>query len=281
MTAPYFSPVQGLPLSVAQINALYQLATVAGAEILTIYRDERLWQTTAKADQSPVTAADIRSSDILVAGLAHILDCPVVSEEALPDYQERKDWPLYWLIDPIDGTREFLDRSDEFVINIALMWHQQPVFGLLYKPTTGKAWWGGEGLGAYSGTPAGSRPLPMARVANRLIALGSRRSTWMGAWRDQLTDAGYSVHTESLGSALKFARLAEGDADLYPRLGLTCEWDTAAPQAILAQTGGAIVQWDGQPLVYGKEDILNPHFIAVRDKSLLSVLIFNGAKAPS
>jgi 3'(2'), 5'-bisphosphate nucleotidase len=261
-----------VPLSAEQISALYQLATVAGAEILTIYRDERLWQMTAKADQSPVTAADIRSSEILVAGLAHILACPVVSEEALPDYQERKDWPLYWLIDPMDGTREFLHRSDEFVINIALMSHQQPVFGLLYEPTTGKAWWGGEGIGAYAGTPAACRPLPAASLANRLVALGSRRSTWLGAWREQLTDAGYLVQTECLGSALKFARLAEGGADLYPRLGLTCEWDTAAPQAILAQTGGAIVQWNGQPLIYGKEDILNPHFIAVRDKSLLSVL---------
>jgi len=274
MSAPFSSPA----LSSSQISALYQLATAAGAEILTIYRDERLWQTRAKADQSPVTAADLASSDILVAGLAHILDCPVVSEEALPDYQARKDWPLYWLIDPMDGTREFLHRSDEFVINIALMWHQQPVFGLLYEPTTGKAWWGGEGIGAFVGTPAVHRPLPAARLANRLVALGSRRSTWLGAWREQLTDAGYAVQTECLGSALKFVRLAEGGADLYPRLGLTCEWDTAAPQAILAQTGGAIVQWDGQPLIYGKEDTLNPHFIAVRDKSLLAVLILNGAK---
>ena len=103
--------------------------------------------------------------------------------------------------------------------------------------------------------------------------MGSRRSSWAGAWREHLTDAGYRVETESLGSALKFARLAEGGADLYPRLGLTCEWDTAAPQAILAQTGGAIVQWNGEPLVYGKDDILNPYFVAVRDRSLLAALI--------
>ena len=273
MISPQAASAPQLPLTPLQISALYQLARVAGDAILTIYRDERLWQQVAKADDSPVTAADIRSSDILVAGLGAIVDCPVVSEEALPDYQARKAWPLYWLIDPMDGTREFLHRSDEFVINIALMWHQQPVFGLLYRPTTAQAWWGGEGIGAFSGTPEAQSPLPHACVANRLVALGSRRSSWAGAWREHLTDAGYRVETESLGSALKFVRLAEGGADLYPRLGLTCEWDTAAPQAILAQTGGAIVQWNGEPLVYGKEDILNPYFVAVRDRSLLTVLI--------
>ena len=273
MIPPQASSTPHLPLRAGQISALYQLAHVAGDAILTIYRDERLWQRVAKADKSPVTAADIRSSEILVAGLGAIVDCPVVSEEALPDFQTRKDWPLYWLIDPMDGTREFLHRTDEFVINIALMWHQQPVFGLLYRPTTGQAWWGGEGIGAFSGTPGAQLPLPRPRIAKPLVALGSRRSTWAGAWRDRLSAAGYLVQTESLGSALKFARLAEGGADLYPRLGLTCEWDTAAPQAILAQTGGAIVQWNGQPLVYGKEDIRNPYFVAVRDRSLLAVLI--------
>jgi len=273
MISPQATSAPQLPLTPVQISALYQLARVAGDAILTIYRDERLWQQVAKADNSPVTAADIRSSEILVAGLGAIVDCPVVSEEALPDYQMRKDWPLYWLIDPMDGTREFLHRSDEFVINIALMSHQQPVFGLLYRPTSGLAWWGGEGIGAFSGSPEAQAPLPTARVTKRLVALGSRRSSWAGAWREHLTDAGYRVETESLGSALKFARLAEGGADLYPRLGLTCEWDTAAPQAILAQTGGAIVQWNGEPLVYGKDDILNPYFVAVRDRSLLAAFI--------
>jgi 3'(2'), 5'-bisphosphate nucleotidase len=110
-------------------------------------------------------------------------------------------------------------------------------------------------------------------MTQSLIALGSRRSKWQGAWRDRLLQSDFQFETESVGSALKFMRLAEGAADLYPRLGPTSEWDTAAPQAILDVTGGAVRQWNGKPLEYGKENVLNPHFIAVRDLSLLDVLI--------
>lgn len=257
------------------VQQLYQLSVQAGKAILDIYHDESRWQASDKADDTPVTAADYASSDILVAGLPSIINCPVVSEEALPEYSERKAWPTYWLIDPMDGTREFIHQTGEFVINIALMHNQQPIFGLLYQPTTGEAWWGGSGFGAFSGSPENYAPLTAGHMTQSLVALGSRRSKWQGQWREQLTQAGYEVSTRSVGSALKFARLAEGNADLYPRLGLTSEWDTAAPQAILDATGGAIVQWNGLPLEYGKEDVLNPYFIAVRDKALLAELITN------
>lgn len=255
------------------VRQLYQLCQQAGAAILEIYQDESRWQASDKADDTPVTAADIASSNILVAGLPKILNCPVVSEEALPSYQQRKGWPHYWLVDPMDGTKEFIHKTGEFVINIALMHEQQPVFGLLYQPQTQIAWWGGPGFGAFSGHPDDYAPLPTGQHGQALVALGSRRSKWQGQWRDQLERAGYQVNTQSVGSALKFARLAEGAADLYPRLGLTSEWDTAAPQAILAATGGAIVQWNGQPLEYGKQDTLNPYFLAVRDKALLKTLL--------
>jgi 3'(2'), 5'-bisphosphate nucleotidase len=255
------------------ISELYALAQEAGAAILEVYHDESLWNAIDKEDSTPVTAADYKSSDILVASLPSIVDCPVVSEEALPEYSERVNWPVYWLVDPMDGTREFLHKTGEFVINIALMQNHQPVFGLLYQPTTGEAWWGGAGFGAFFGTPEKAKCLDSGQMTNALVALGSRRSKWKGAWRDRLTQNDYEFETESVGSALKFMRLAEGTADLYPRLGPTSEWDTAAPQAILDVTGGAIRQWNGQPLEYGKEDVLNPHFIAVRDKALLDVLI--------
>jgi len=255
------------------VTELYQLAEKAGEAILTVYRDESLWQESSKADNTPVTAADINSSNILVEGLPAIVQCPVVSEEALPSYEARQQWPIYWLVDPMDGTREFLHKTGEFVINIALMLNHQPVFGFIYQPTTQKAWWGGPGFGAFSGAPHESKPMISGEVTNDLIALGSRRSKWQGEWRDRLALGGYQFETKSVGSALKFALLAEGLGDLYPRLGPTCEWDTAAPQAILEVTGGAITQWDGKPLVYGKKDMLNPHFVAVRDKSLLDVLI--------
>lgn len=269
------STMTGPALSASALDRLYRLSTTAGVAILEVYNDEALWQATNKADDTPVTAADIRSSDILVSGLGQVVDCPVVSEEALPDYAQRTSWPMYWLVDPLDGTREFLHKTDEFVINIALMVDHQPCFGLLYQPTTGQAWWGGPGRGAFTGTPEKPRALNGVSVSRSLVALGSRRSRWQGEWREQLTQAGYDVSTRSVGSALKFARLAEGSADLYPRLGPTSEWDTAAPQAILAATGGAIRQWNGQPLEYGKKNTLNPHFVAVADEALLDVLVGN------
>ena len=260
-------------LSELQIAEIYRLAMVAGSAILEIYNNESQWQTNQKSDHTPVTAADLRSSDKLVTGLPRIYDCPVISEEALPSYQLRAQWETYWLVDPMDGTREFLHKTGEFVINIALMHKNQPIFGFLFQPTTNRAWWGGKRFGAFFGTPENAEPLPKSEVNHEVLALGSRRSHWQGAWRNRLINAGYEVDTRSVGSALKFAHLAQGLGDLYPRLGPTSEWDTAAPQAILDATGGAIVQWDGSPIIYGKKDTLNPHFIAVRDRSLLAVLI--------
>ena len=261
------------PISSADIEPLYGLAQRAGEAILAIYLDESTWHERAKSDDTPVTDADIASSNILVDGLPSIVDCPVVSEEALPSYQERKDWPLYWLVDPLDGTREFIHKTGEFVINIALMLDHQPIFGMLYQPQSQVAWWGGRQLGAFTGTAEQFTPLRSGSSSKALIALGSRRSKWQGAWVERLAQAGFDVTNESLGSALKFMRLAEGGGDLYPRLGPTSEWDTAAPQAILEQTGGGIVPWDGSPIDYGKEDTLNPHFVAVRDVGLLHYLL--------
>jgi 3'(2'), 5'-bisphosphate nucleotidase len=255
-----------------QVHQLYELAAKAAQEILAVYHDESLWQRQDKADSTPVTAADYRSSDVLVAGLPSVFNCPVVSEEALPAFEERRTWQTYWLVDPLDGTREFLHKTGEFVINIALMHEQQPVFGFLFQPVTGESWWGGKERGAFKGVPGNFSEMRSVETTEPLVALGSRRSKWQGAWRERLTQAEYDFETESVGSALKFMRLAEGTADLYPRLGPTCEWDTAAPQAILEQTGGAIRQWNGAPLEYGKENVLNPHFVAVRDASLLDVL---------
>lgn len=260
-------------LTNAHVEQLFALSHQASDAILTVYEDETLWQASDKADNTPVTAADIRSSDILVAGLPAVVDCPVVSEEALPTYAQRAQWPLYWLVDPMDGTREFLHKTGEFVINIALMHNHQPIFGFIFQPTTRDAWWGGPSFGAFTGSAETPTALPASQLSKSVIALGSRRSKWKGEWRDRLDEAGYRFETRSVGSALKFMRLADGSADLYPRLGPTCEWDTAAPQAILEVTGGAIRQWDGSPLVYGKENVLNPHFIAVRDADLLDVLI--------
>lgn len=259
--------------SADRIAALYQLMQSAGARILAVYGDASLWQTDRKADDSPVTAADIAASETLVAGLPKVLDRPVLSEEAVIPWEERRHWQQYWLVDPMDGTREFLHRSGEFVINVAFMDANQPVFGMLYQPVTGQAWWGGVDVTARSGRPDQSQPLQAGRSGTAVRVLGSRRSNWHGRWRPRLEAAGYQVETQSVGSALKFMQLAAGQADLYPRLGPTSEWDTAAPQAILEAAGGALVQWDGSALVYGKTDTLNPEFVAVSDPALLATLL--------
>lgn len=256
-----------------RIAALYQLMQKAGDRILRVYGDASRWQTDRKADDSPVTAADIAASETLVAGLPAVIDRPVLSEEALVAWEERRHWQQYWLVDPMDGTREFLHRSGEFVINVAFMDANQPVFGMLYQPVTGQAWWGGVAVAPQSGRPDQAQPLRAGRSGLAVRALGSRRTDWRGQWRPRLEAAGFQVETQSVGSALKFMHLAEGQADIYPRLGPTSEWDTAAPQAILEAAGGALVQWDGSALEYGKADTLNPEFVAVSDPALLSTVL--------
>lgn len=261
-------------LSAQQIDALFQLMKQAGDDILAVYRDRSRWQTDHKADDSPVTAADLAASRRLVAGLPAIVDCPVLSEEALVPYEERHSWQTYWLVDPMDGTREFLHKSDEFVINVALMHEDQPIFGMVFQPVAGIGWWGGVTVPAQQGSPGQSGMIEAAAVTERVRVLGSRRSAWQGKWRDRLEAAGYEVETRSVGSALKFMLLANGTGHCYPRLGPTSEWDTAAPQAILAAAGGSLVQWNGEPLQYGKKSTLNPEFVAVSDPTLLRVLCY-------
>lgn len=262
---PHFGP--------DRLVALYRLMQTAGDRILAVYGDSSRWHTDRKADDSPVTAADIAASDTLVAGLPLLIDRPVLSEEALIDWEQRRHWQQYWLVDPMDGTREFLHRSGEFVINVAFMDANQPVFGMLYQPVTGLAWWGGVAVAAQMGQPQQAQPLRAGRSGAAVRVLGSRRSDWRGQWRPRLEAAGYQVETQSLGSALKFMHLAAGQADLYPRLGPTSEWDTAAPQAILEAAGGALVQWDGSALEYGKANTLNPEFVATSDPALLEAVL--------
>lgn len=253
--------------------SLYLLMRTAGERILEVYNDRDRWQTDLKADDSPVTAADLAASQTLVTGLPRLMDCPVLSEEALVPYSERRLWQDYWLVDPMDGTREFLHQSDEFVINVAFMVDNEPVFGMLYQPVTGEAWWGGTAVLPKQGRPGQATPILTEEVDQVVRVLGSRRSRWQGAWRTRLEEAGFQVETASVGSALKFMHLASGQAHLYPRLGATSEWDTAAPQAILHAAGGRVVQWNGEPLEYGKESTLNPEFLAVSDPRLLQWLV--------
>ena len=216
-----------------------------------------------KPDGSPVTRADLSAHRALVAGLAALTpDIPVVSEEDAKSHSRRLPRGRYWLVDPLDGTREFLARNGEFTLNIALVEDGQPTLGVVSAPALDEVFWGGRGLGAHRRSGASIAaihvaPAPAAR-AWRAVASRSHMDDDTRAYLRRL------IPYELLraGSSLKFCRIAEGSADVYPRLGPTCEWDTAAAQAILEAAGGVVLQLDGAPLQYGKTDVLNPGFVA-------------------
>lgn len=238
------------------------LAKSAGDAIMEVYATD--FDVQAKDDNSPLTQADMASHQVIDAGLRELTpDIPIISEESgLPSFEERSQWPIYWLIDPLDGTKEFVNRNGEFTVNIALIEGKRPVLGVVYVPVTGKTYTGCEGVGAAVRESSGaSRSIGVAiESAQPIRVVGSRshRGTSLDAFLERLGD----VEMLPMGSSLKFCVVAEGDADIYPRLGPTSEWDTAAAQAVVEQAGGAVLELDGRPLAYNtKEDILNPHFL--------------------
>lgn len=258
-------------LNEKEIQSLLSIAVEAGEAILKVYHSVEGIDVEAKADDSPVTQADIAAHHVIVAGLARITpDIPVLSEEGgLPSYAERKSWDQYWLIDPLDGTKEFIGRNGEFTVNIALISHGEPVLGVVYVPALNITYWGAKDQGAYK-IQAGSsekiacRPLPKQGVK----VVGSRRHG-ADALADMLVKAEAvlgAIDSVSMGSSLKLCLVAEGKADWYPRLALTCEWDTAAAQAVLEAAGGKVVDDKGEILRYNSKDkLLNPFFHAFGD----------------
>jgi 3'(2'), 5'-bisphosphate nucleotidase len=201
---------------------------------------------------------------------------PIISEESgLPDYEERRQWDRYWLIDPLDGTKEFVNRNGEFTVNIALIDKQKPVFGVVHVPVQGKTYLGCEGYGAERRDAEGNVESIQvsATSADPVRVVGSR--SHRGASLDEyLLNLG-ECDMIPMGSSLKVCVIAEGGADLYPRLGLTSEWDTAAAQAVVEQAGGSVVTLDGKAMKYNaKSDILNPYFfvIGAADRDWLALL---------
>ncbi len=244
------------------ISELEPIARAAGDAILAIYRQP--FAVEFKQDESPLTAADQGAHEVIVQALARLTpDIPVLSEESDAEtMQARLGWSRYWLVDPLDGTKEFVSRNGEFTVNIALIDHGRPVWGLVYAPVLDRLWYGGKGIGAW-------------RVADgKHEAIQTRPHGDGEAWRvvgsrnhlsqetlDYLAPFG-EIELVSMGSSLKFCIIAEGGAELYPRLAPTCEWDTAAAQAVLEGAGGSVTQLDGSALAYNKPDILNPWFVA-------------------
>ncbi|HZD53191.1 MAG TPA: 3'(2'),5'-bisphosphate nucleotidase CysQ [Woeseiaceae bacterium] len=256
-------------------DAVIGIAVRAGAAILEIYETE--FGVHAKEDASPLTQADMASHHGILKGLAELTPTlPVLSEEGgLPAFEERRRWRRYWLVDPLDGTKEFVKRNGEFTVNIALIDGHRPVLGVVHAPVRRCTYVGCEGLGAWRETEDGTRVPIRAAIESaspvRVVGSRSHRSPGLDAFLEKLAD----FELVSMGSSLKFCLVADGAADVYPRLGPTSEWDTAAAQAVVEQAGGAVWQLEGKPLTYNrKAEILNPHFLAVgpQDHDWLGIL---------
>ena len=247
------------------VDPVVDFAIAAGDAILEVYATD--FDVQSKADDSPLTRADMASHHTLVKGLRDLTpELPVISEEAgLPSFDERRTWPLYWLIDPLDGTKEFVKRNGEFTVNVALIREHRPVLGVVHAPVPGVTYTGCEGAGATRRyREKGERGIEPIRVnaevgdPPRVIGSRSHRSPAFETFLERAGD----FELVSMGSSLKFCVIAEGGADVYPRLGPTSEWDTGAAQAVVEQAGGSVWRFDGKPLSYNeKADILNPYFV--------------------
>ena len=267
---------------------LLRISREAGQVILQVYDSD--FAVEQKFDSSPLTLADRRSHEVIAQGLSLMSDLPIplLSEEgrSIP-YDERKTWDMFWLVDPLDGTKEFVKRNGEFTVNIALIQNSSPLIGVIYIPVKNIFYFAVKGLGAYrlelrnTEVPASTKGLlkissrlPLAPDSadtasniSRVTVIGSR--SHMSSETEQFINDLKAKYKEvdflAAGSSLKFCLIAEGRADVYPRFGPTMEWDTAAGQAIVEQAGGRVLRAGSQePLTYNKEDLLNPSFIVHR-----------------
>jgi len=246
---------------VIDLDDLGKLAREAGRAILEVYRTD--FAVEDKDDKSPLTLADTRSHHIIAEGLkGRYPDIPVLSEEGRETSHDiRKDWPRFWLVDPLDGTKEFVKRNDEFTVNIALVEGRSPVLGLIYLPVFDRLYVGDMSEGCWEVADGKARRLqvrePGSAAPVRVVKSRSHPSPDLRLLLEKLP--GHEVLTR--GSALKFCAVARGDADFYPRFGPTWEWDTAAGQAIVMAAGGVFVDPWGQPFLYNKETLLNGPFL--------------------
>jgi 3'(2'), 5'-bisphosphate nucleotidase len=245
-----------------------QIADAAGREIMRIYRTA--FNVTLKHDRSPLTEADLAAQRIIAAGL-HSLTPEIVmlGEESPPQqFEQRRNRPTLWLVDPLDGTREFVKRNGEFTVNIALIEHGEPVLGVVHAPAREVLYAAARGCGAFRRDADGSRrPIHTQAKAPPIVrVLGSRSHG--DAVLDRMLDRLGPHERLGVGSALKFGLLAEGSGDLYVRRGPTSEWDTAAGHAVVLEAGGCVVDMSGAPLRYNAHDsLINPSFMAYADRT--------------
>jgi len=252
------------------MHEVVKLAGLAGEAILPFWRADVA--VTNKADDSPVTAADLAAHRVIADGLQALApQIPVLSEEDcnIP-WAERQGWQRWWLVDPLDGTKEFIAGSEEFTVNIALIEQGEVVFGVVSVPTTGRCYFGGRSLGAWRVEAGGQAQPIQVRSAppadGRFTVVASRRhsSPQQEALLAGLGAAVGELELANIGSSLKFCLLAEGSADCYPRLAPTSQWDTAAAQGVVEGAGGEVINLDGQAFRYPpRESLLNPFFLAL------------------
>ncbi len=246
------------------ISKIAEIAKNAGAAIMSIYAGDH--SVEFKDDKSPLTAADKASHEVIMAGLTtHFPDIPILSEEGkeIP-YEDRKGWKRFWLVDPLDGTKEFIKRNGEFTVNIALIEGNAPVLGVVYVPAQDRLYCGvvGEGARCEVGGPRPEVKEIKVRQPDpeKGLTVVMSRSHPSPELEEYLKDIKVA-EALPVGSSLKLCVVAEGKADLYPRLGPTMEWDTAAGQAVVIAAGGSVRTPEGTPLAYNKENLLNPYFI--------------------
>jgi len=247
------------------VQEVIQLSYKAGEAILEIYNTD--FEEEYKQDDSPLTKADLASNEIICNGLKKLTpEIPIISEEnKTKRYEERKDWSSCWVVDPLDGTKEFVKKNDEFTTNVALIKDGKPIAGVVYIPVYNQMYYAIKGYGAYKIDENNELTVITSSSYNpqsekvRIVCSRSHLNEATQAFVDWFRNP----EIVSKGSSLKFLAIAEGEADVYPRLAPTMEWDTAAAQIILQEAGGSVTDFnDKTPLIYNKEDLLNPYFVA-------------------
>ncbi len=250
------------------VQEINKIAIAAGKKIMEIYQDESLFGVEVKKDESPLTIADTSANKIICDGLLALTpEIPIISEEnKLIDYQTRKSFQKCWVVDPLDGTKEFIKRNGEFTVNIALLENNIPVLGVVYVPAKDELYYAANTLGAFraigtnEATKITNKPFGLNDEGLKVVCSRSHLNEETQSFIDKLN----KPEKVAKGSSLKFLALATGEAHIYPRIAPTMEWDTCAAQVVLEQAGGKVVKFDdeSQVLDYNKENLLNPYFVA-------------------
>jgi 3'(2'), 5'-bisphosphate nucleotidase len=254
----------------ALAEELLPVVARAGAAIMQVYG--AAFSVQHKDDNSPLTLADLESQRVIIEGLKRITpDIPILSEEsATAPWAERQSWRELWVVDPLDGTREFVKRNGEFTVNVALVVEHEPLLGVVAAPALGLTYWSAAGVGAFCSTAGGEQRRIHTAPPQRPLRVVGSRSHASGETAAYLARLGPHVLTQ-IGSSLKFCLLAQGEAELYPRFGATSEWDTAAGQAVLEAAGGHVTRMDGHRLRYNcRDSVINSDFVAFSHPSVLA-----------